>query len=138
MQSDNNVLEKLSAVSKLAAFNQWLGLEVVSAEPGAVELHLPWRSDFGQYSGFLHAGIIGALIDTACGFAAGTQTERLLASQYAVRCLRPAVAETFVVRGWVVKPGRQQIFAAAEIYALGDEQRKLFAVGDAILVPVAA
>ena len=138
MQSDNNVLEKLTAVSKLAAFNQWLGLEVVSAEPGEVELHLPWRSDFGQYSGFLHAGIIGALIDTACGFAAGTQTERLLASQYAVRCLRPAVAETFVVRGWVVKPGRQQIFAASEIYALGDEQRKLFAVGDAILVPVAA
>ncbi|MEH6491733.1 PaaI family thioesterase [Halopseudomonas sp.] len=136
MQHNQQVQDKIQQILPMAAFNRWLGLQLMSAAPGEVTLHLPWREEFGQYSGFLHAGILGALIDTACGFAAITQTDRVLASQYTVRCLRPAVADTFVIRGWVVKPGRQQIFAAAEIYALGDEQRKLFAAGDAMLVPV--
>jgi uncharacterized protein (TIGR00369 family) len=135
MQEDQQLQDKIQQILPLAAFNRWLGLQLVSASPGEVTLHLPWREEFGQYSGFLHAGILGALIDTACGFAAITQTDRVLTSQYTVRCLRPAVADAFVIRGWVVKPGRQQVFAAAEIYALGDEQRKLFAAGDAMLVP---
>ncbi|MBA6420290.1 PaaI family thioesterase [Pseudomonas sp. 5Ae-yellow] len=138
MQKHQPLQDKIQQILPMAAFNRWLDLQLVSAAPGEVTLHVPWRDEFGQYSGFLHAGILGALIDTACGFAAITQTDRVLASQYTVRCLRPAVAETFVVRGWVVKPGRQQVFSAAEIYALGDESRKLFAVGDAMLVPVTA
>jgi len=138
MHEHQALQRKIQQILPMAAFNRWLDLKLVSATPGEVTLQLPWREEFGQYSGFLHAGILGALIDTACGFAAITQTDRVLASQYTVRCLRPAVAETFVIRGWVVKPGRQQVFAAAEIYALGDEQRKLFASGDAMLVPVTA
>lgn len=138
MHEHQALQRKIQQILPMAAFNRWLDLQLVSATPGEVTLQLPWREEFGQYSGFLHAGILGALIDTACGFAAITQTDRVLASQYTVRCLRPAVAETFVIRGWVVKPGRQQVFAAAEIYALGDEQRKLFASGDAMLVPVTA
>ncbi|PAU86745.1 phenylacetic acid degradation protein [Pseudomonas sp. WN033] len=135
MQTDPVILQRLNDVSRLAAFNNWLGLEVVSATSGEVRLRLPWREELGQYNGYLHAGIIGALIDTACGFAAATLSERLLASQYAVRCLRPAVADTFIVSAKVVKPGRQQIFAAAQISAL-DAPNRLLAVGDAILVPI--
>jgi acyl-coenzyme A thioesterase PaaI-like protein len=48
--------------------------------------------------------VIGALIDTACGFAAATLAGRVLASHYAVNCLRPAVGERFVARARVVKP----------------------------------
>ncbi|MBD5606613.1 MAG: PaaI family thioesterase, partial [Candidatus Eremiobacteraeota bacterium] len=101
---------------------------------GEVEMHLPWRDEFGQYSGFLHAGVVGALLDTACGFAAATLSgANLLASQFSVRCLRPAVAKTFVVRGRVVKPGRQQIFAAADLEAL-ENPGKLLAVCDTLLI----
>lgn len=135
MQTDPVILQRLNDVSRLAAFNNWLGLEVVSATSGEVRLRLPWREELGQYNGYLHAGIIGALIDTACGFAAATLSERLLASQYAVRCLRPAVADTFIVSAQVVKSGRQQIFAAAQISAL-DAPNRLLAVGDALLVPI--
>ena len=59
----------LREVNQTSAFNQWLGIEVVSAEPGKAEITMPWRPEAGQYSGFLHAGIVGALIDTACGYA---------------------------------------------------------------------
>ncbi|MDE1172667.1 MAG: PaaI family thioesterase [Parvibaculaceae bacterium] len=126
---------KLREVSSGAAFNNWLGLEVDEAREGEVELSLPWRREFGQYNGYLHASIVSGLIDTACGFAASTLSGRVLASQLSVRFLRPAVAEVFIVRGRVIKPGRQQVFACGEIFARGAPE-KLLAVGDAILVPI--
>ncbi len=135
MDTSNQLQERIRAVARMAAFNNWLGLEVVSVEPGEVTLRVEWRQELGQYSGFLHAAIIGGLIDTACGFAAGTLSGNVLASQFSVRCLRPAVGEFFSVIGRVVKPGKQQIFAAAELYAHQGDERTLVAVGDALLVP---
>ena len=41
--------------------SDWCGIEVASADAGKVEITMPWRQDVGQYSGFLHAGLIGAL-----------------------------------------------------------------------------
>ena len=94
MTSDHGgLLSRLREISKEAAFNGWLGIEIFAAKPGEVELRLPWRQDFGQYSGFMHAGIVAGLIDTACGFAAATIVEEVLASQFSIRCLRPTVAD---------------------------------------------
>jgi uncharacterized protein (TIGR00369 family) len=128
-------LASLRQVNERARFNHWLNFDVVSASQGEVELHLPWREEFGQYAGYLHAGIIGALLDTACGFAAYTVVGRVLASQFSVKCLRPAVARTFIVKGRVIKPGKQQVFAAAELTS-SDAPGKLLAIGDALLVPM--
>jgi acyl-coenzyme A thioesterase PaaI-like protein len=91
----------------------------------------------GQYAGFLHAGLIGALLDTVSGFAAATVAGRVLASHFSVNCISPAVGQAFVARGRVVKAGRKQVFAAAELYAQGEGAAlKLVATGNAILVPV--
>ena len=128
--------EYLQRVSQRAEFNNWLGMEVVAAAPGEVELQIRWKKELGQYSGYLHAGIQGALIDTACGFAAATLSGNVLASQFTVRCLRPAVGETFRVVARVTKPGRQQIFTTAELYATQDGEEKLVASGDTLLVPI--
>ncbi|PWR22451.1 phenylacetic acid degradation protein [Zavarzinia compransoris] len=128
---------RLQAISDLAGFNRWLDLRIAAAAPGTVELHLSWRPEFGQYSGFLHAALVGGLIEAACGFAAAGQAGNVLVSQFAVRCFRPAVAATFVARGRVERLGRQQIFAAATLGALGEDPERLFAAGEAVLVPVA-
>jgi acyl-coenzyme A thioesterase PaaI-like protein len=63
---------------------------------------------------------------------------RVLASHFSVNCLAPAVGHTFVARGRVVKPGRRQVFATAELYAQGADggEPKLVATGNALLVPV--
>jgi uncharacterized protein (TIGR00369 family) len=127
---------KLQNISRLAQFNTWLDLEVVSATEGEVTLGMRWKKEMGQYNGFLHAGIQGALIDTACGFAAATVSGKVLASQFTVRCLRPAVGQSFRVVARVLKPGRQQIFTTAELYATDEGEEKLVATGDTLLVPV--
>lgn len=135
--SDVDHLAALNEANARAAFNRWAGLVVSRAEPGEVELQLSWRDDFGQYNGFLHAGLIGALLDTACGFAAYTTAGPVLASHFSVNCLAPARGEQFIAVGRIVKAGRKQIFAAAELFAVTQHPPSLVATGQAILVPTA-
>ena len=131
-------LALIRSINQTSAFNRWCGIEVDSADAGAVQISMPWRGEVGQYSGFLHAGLIGALIDTACGFAAATVVGRVLASHYSVNCLRPAVGERFVARARVVKPGRSQVFTACELFALSGSHEKLVATGETLLTVVKA
>lgn len=132
------MLDTIQAINKTAAFNRWAGFEVTRAAAGEAELRMEWREeDMGQYAGFLHAGLIGAMLDTACGFAAATVAGRVLASHFSVNCLSPALGRAFIARGKVVKAGRKQVFTTAELYGQGDGgSLKLMATGSAILVPV--
>jgi uncharacterized protein (TIGR00369 family) len=133
-----DITAALHAANQASAFHQWCGMQIVHARPGSIELQAPWRSEFGQFMGFMHAGIVGALIDTACGFAAASVAGRVLASHYSVNCLRPAVGELFIARARVVKPGKQQIFTACELYAVSKGQEKLVATGGTLFMTVAA
>ena len=127
----------LRDINAMAAFNRWAGFEVTRAEPGEAELRLPWREELGQYTGFLHAGMVSAMIDTACGFAAATLIgPNVLASHCAVNYLAPATGTAFVARAHVVKPGRRQVFAHAELRAEREAGAVLVATGDTLLVPL--
>jgi uncharacterized protein (TIGR00369 family) len=130
---ETDTLARLRAINDTAAFNRWCGIEVVRAEPGRVEISMPWRNELGQYAGFLHAGLVGALIDTACGYAAASLAGRVLASHYSVNCLRPAVGERFVARARVVKPGKSLLFTACELFAESAGAEKLVATGETLL-----
>ena len=139
MTDVQDVHAQLCAINLAAAFNRWCGLEVKSASKGQVELALPWRDEFGQYSGFLHAGLIGTLIDTACGFAAVTVVgPGVLAAHFSVNCLRPAQGERFIARARVVRAGKTQVFTACELFAVTAQEEKLVATGEALLSVTAA
>jgi uncharacterized protein (TIGR00369 family) len=130
------LLAQMRAVNASSPFNAWAGFELVSAAGGEAELALTTRPELLQHSGFLHAGVVGALIDTACGFAAASQSGAVVASQYQVRCYRPAIGTAFVARAKVARAGKRQIFALAEVYAISETGETLVAGGDAILIPV--
>ena len=130
-------LALIRLINDTSAFNRWCGIEVDNADAGSVQISMAWRADLGQYAGFLHAGLIGTLIDTACGFAAATVVGRVLASHYSVNCLRPGVGERFVARARVVKPGRTQVFTACDLFAITNGQEKLIANGATLLTVVA-
>ena len=133
----NEKKEFIESINSMAEFNKWCGIKVLSATEGTVEIQIEWREEMGQYSGFLHAGLVGTLIDTACGFAAATIAgSKLLAANFSVNCLRPAVGEKFVARARVVKPGKQQIFTACDLFSVNGSEEKLVANGETLLCVV--
>ena len=134
-----NALDMIQKINAMAEFNRWCGIEVTVAEAGTVEIQMPWRSEVGQYSGFLHAGLIGTLIDTACGFAAATVAgPHLLAANFSVNFLRPAQGQKFIARARVVKPGKTQIFTSCDLFAVDAGVEKLVANGQTLLTVVPA
>jgi uncharacterized protein (TIGR00369 family) len=136
MKDSADLLAKCRAVNSMAAFNRWFDIEVLEARRGEATITMPWREEAGQYSHFLHAGLIGALIDTACGFAAVTLNLQVLASHFSVNCLRPAIGGRFVARARVIKPGKSQVFTACELFSVNDGEEKLVATGETLLVVV--
>jgi uncharacterized protein (TIGR00369 family) len=128
-------LDELVALNASAGLNRMIGFEVVSAGGGTAEIVMKWGKDLTQYAGHLHAGVIAALLDTACGFAAATVVGRVTASHFSMNCLRPAVGRLFVAKGTTVKAGRRQIFAKAELFAEDEQgERHLVATGETLLV----
>jgi uncharacterized protein (TIGR00369 family) len=134
--SSDDLLVRVRELNDKAAFNRWAGFEVVAASPGMVSLRMQWREELGQYSGNLHAGLICALIDTACGFAAYTTSGAVVASHCAVTFLAPGTGSMFMATARTVKAGGRQIFMSAELYSESDSTSSLVANGQTILIPV--
>jgi uncharacterized protein (TIGR00369 family) len=97
-----------------------IAAEMTVVEPGVIEIALPYRADLTQHNGYVHAGIITAIADTACGYAAYTLMpvgSDVLAVEFKVDLLRTAKGELFVARAEVVKPGRTLTVVRAEVIA---------------------
>jgi len=139
MNSTLMSFEDICNLNQLAAFNRWCNLRIEKVDPGYVEISIDWKEDLGQYSGFLHAGVVATLIDTACGFAAASMAGTgLLASHFSVNCLRPAVGEKFVAKARVIKPGKSQYFTAGELFSIDKGDSRLVATGETLLTVVQA
>ena len=114
-----------------------IGAELVKVLPGEVEIHLPFLNDLTQQRGFLHAGIITAIVDSACGYAALSLMPAgasVLTVEFKVNLLAPAKGEKFVARGKVVKPGRTISVCSGEVFALGSEEPNLVATMTATMM----
>ena len=86
-----------------------LGISIARLEPGEVELSMAYSPDLTQQNGFMHAGIITAGLDSACGIAAFTLMPAgsdILTVEFKTNLLAPARGERFAFRATVVKPGR--------------------------------
>jgi uncharacterized protein (TIGR00369 family) len=130
-------LPDLIAANASAGLNRLAGFDVTAAGNGAAEIVMEWNNDLTQYAGHLHAGMIAALLDTACGFAAATTAGNVTASHFSMNCLRPAVGRRFIAVGATIRAGRKQIFARAELFAENElGERSLVATGDTLMVPV--
>jgi uncharacterized protein (TIGR00369 family) len=129
--------QDLIAANASAGLNRLAGFNVTAADTGAAEIVMEWNDDLTQYAGHLHAGMIAALLDTACGFAAATVAGSVTATHFSMNCLRPAVGRRIIAKGTTVRVGRKQIFAKAELFAENDQgERSLVATGDTLMVPV--
>src|ERR1700704_4095929 len=78
------------------AIMRLIGAELSRVEPGVVEITLPYRSDLTQQHGYLHAGVITTIADSACGYAAFSLMpagSEVLSVEFKVNLLRPAKGE---------------------------------------------
>ena len=106
-----------------------IGARLLTVEPGVVEIELPFRSDLTQQHGFLHAGIVTTIADSACGYAALSlmaPQAAVLTVEYKVNLLAAARGERVVARGSVLRPGRTLTVCEADVVALeGGRERPI-------------
>lgn len=97
-----------------------IGGELTRVEPGVVEITLPYRADLTQQDGYVHAGIVTTIADSACGYAAYSlmpPESDVLAVEFKVNLLRPAKGDKFMARAEVIKPGRTLTVVRADVFA---------------------
>jgi uncharacterized protein (TIGR00369 family) len=107
-----------------------IGASVSRVEPGAVDVVLPFRDDLTQQDGFIHAGIIAAIADSACGYAAYSlmpASARVLSIEFKVNLLAPAVGERMIARARVLRAGKTITVCRADVAAVIDRNEKLVA-----------
>ena len=107
-----------------------IGAELTRVEHGTIEIELPFDIKLTQQHGFLHAGVISAALDSACGYAATTMIDQdasILTIEFKVNLMSPGRGERFLFRGEVTKPGSTIIVADGRGYAIGDGPAKLIA-----------
>lgn len=107
-----------------------IGAEIDDVEPGEVAIRIPFRDDLTQQHGFLHAGIVTTIVDSACGYAAFSLMpagSSVLSVEFKINLLSPAKGEAFLAKGTVVKPGKTITFCSGEVYALNAGSQKLIA-----------
>jgi uncharacterized protein (TIGR00369 family) len=109
---------------------QLIGAELRRVEPGAVDIVLPYRQDLTQQDGYLHAGILTTVADSACGYAAFTLMPAgaaVLSVEFKVNLLRPAAGELFIAEARVVKAGKTLTVTRCDIYASVTDYTRLIA-----------
>jgi uncharacterized protein (TIGR00369 family) len=112
------------------AIMKTIGARLSLVEPGVVEITLPYREDLTQQDGYLHAGIVSTIADSACGYAAFTlmpEGSAVLSVEFKVNLLRPAAGKLFLARAEVIKAGRTLTVVRADVFAINEDKRTLVA-----------
>ena len=137
---DPNYLERVRASFGRQRVMATIGAELITVEPGFVEIALPFRADLTQQHGFIHAGVVATILDSACGYAAFSLMPAdmaVLTVEYKINLLRPAQGERLIARAHVTKSGKTLTVCEGDAIALdgGNEAVVASMMGTIIAVP---
>jgi uncharacterized protein (TIGR00369 family) len=118
-----------------------LGATLEFASEGEVRIGLPFSQHVSQQHGYVHAGAITSILDSACGYAALTKVppgHEVVTAEFKINLLRPAVGERFLALGKVVNAGKSLIVCTGEVHAFtaGSAGHKVVALMQATIVSV--
>lgn len=105
-----------------------IGAELHRVASGEVRLRINASESLTQHHGFLHAGIIGTILDSSCGWASQTLMPlgtEVLTVEYKLNLLRPAAGATFEGVGVVTRPGATITFASGQLVEINDPDRPI-------------
>ena len=109
---------------------QLIDASLCRVEPGEIEIALPYRDDLAQQNGFVHAGVLTTIADSACGYAAFTLMPAgvdVLSVEFKMNLLRPAMGELFVAEAKVIKAGATLTVVRCDVNAWTTTEPKLVA-----------
>ncbi|UOM34028.1 PaaI family thioesterase [Acuticoccus sp. I52.16.1] len=116
-----------------------LGASLSAVEPGAVTIALVPGAAVTQQHGFVHAGAVSAIADSAAGYSALTLMPPgagVLTVEFKINLLAPAAGDRIVARGRVVKAGRTLTLAQADVFAEANGAERLVAVLSATMMTI--
>ncbi len=125
------------------AFMTTLGAEIDCIAPGRVEICMPFNQRHTQQHGFLHAGVIASIMDSACGYAAYSVAPEgcnVLTVEFKVSLLAPAMGKKFAAKGHVKRRGKTLTVCAVDAFAINGDREKLIAtmLGTIMTLPTPA
>jgi uncharacterized protein (TIGR00369 family) len=107
-----------------------VGASIMKVSAGEVSIQFPFDPGLTQQHGFIHAGIVSTVLDSACGYAAFSlmaENAAVLTIEFKINLLSPAKGEWFEAIGQVKKPGRNITVTEGELYAHQGDTKKLVA-----------
>jgi uncharacterized protein (TIGR00369 family) len=116
-----------------------LGAEIAAVRAGEVEIVLPFSDRILQQHGFIHAGAVATIADSACGYAALTVMPRdagVLTTEFKINLLAPAKGERLRAVGRVIRSGKKLVITLGEVFAEEGSARKQVALITATMMVV--
>ena len=136
---EQRVRESFSRLALMAT----IGARLARVAPGEVDIEMPVRADLTQQHGYVAAGIVTAIVDTACGYAAMSLMPagaNVLTVEYKVNFMSPARGDRLLAQGRVVRSGRAVTVCAGDVHAVKGDTQKAVAtmLGTMVAVTIAA
>lgn len=128
--NDPNFEARVRASFELQNVMQLIGARLDRVEPGIVEIEIDSRSDLTQQNGYVHAGIVTTILDSACGYAAHTlmpANSGVLSVEFKVNLLAPAKGERIRAKAEVKRAGRTLTVCTADAFAIDGDKETLCA-----------
>jgi uncharacterized protein (TIGR00369 family) len=107
-----------------------LGVTLLDVGPGSIRASLASSPGLAQQNGYVHAGVLATLADSACGYAALTLAPAgadVLAVEFKISLLRPARAPRFEARARVLRPGRTLTYCECAVFGMSEAGEELVA-----------
>ena len=139
MAKDEGYQERIRSSFAKQGLMSTLGATLGYISPGHVEIALRPHRAICQQHGFVHAGALSAVADSAAGYAALSLMppgSGVLTTEFKINFVAPAVGDRLLARGKVVKAGRTITLAQTEVFAESGGQEKLVALLTATLMTV--
>ncbi|MGE3580182.1 MAG: PaaI family thioesterase, partial [Hyphomonadaceae bacterium] len=115
--SPEAALEAFAAARVTSGFSTLLGAKPLKWWDGEAELVIPLRHELTQHHGYAHGAVVGAAADNACAWAAASVAGDVVTSTYTLQLLAPAKGERLRAQGRVIRAGKRQVSAEAQVWA---------------------
>lgn len=137
-----NLQQRIASSFDAQSLMATLGARLALVTDGEVHIALPFSKSLSQQHGYVHAGAITSVLDSACGYAALTKAPpgfEVVTAEFKINFLRPATADHFLAIGTVKNPGKLLTVCTGEVRAFSETNSvyKVVAVMQATIVNIA-